>query len=343
MNKQVFGKTADGQTVHIYTLANTAGLIVKLLDYGALLQSIIVPTSQGVPVDVILGFDTIEEYEKDTSHQGSVIGRVANRISGAEFELNGKKYILAKNNKEHCLHGGKKGFERYVFEATKVADNAIKFSRFSPDGEENFPGNMQMSVTYTLTDKGELVLDYFATCDDDTPVNLTNHVYFNLDGGGTHHNHVMHMPCEQFLANVASGVPTGEFVNVAGTAFDFRTPKTIAQDLFSGDAQVDIVGGYDHNMVFGKVGKMKVMADVKSTLNSIGMEVSSTLPGVQFYSGNFLTPRNGKGGQTYDKHGGFCLETQHYPDSVNHPEFPSCILKKGDEYSHRTIFKFYKF
>ncbi len=271
------------------------------------------------------------------------MGRVANRIASGEFELNGKQYTLAKNNNGHCLHGGNKGFGKHKFKVSSICNNSLKFSRISPDNEEGFPGNMQVSITYTLNDDGELILDYFATCDQDTPINLTNHVYFNLDGRGTHYNHLLQMPCKKFLETTSSGIPTGKIIEVAGTAFDFTQAKSIASGLFSGDDQVEVAGGYDHNMIFEDSGIMKVMADVKSTLNSIGMKVSGTQPGVQFYSGNFLTPRPGRCGMTYDKHSGFCLETQHYPDSVHFPDFPTSILKKGDEYSHRTIFKFYNF
>ncbi len=343
MLKKLFGTTKDGRTVHSYTLENSLGICVTLLDYGATIQSIIVPDKNGNKVDIVLGHDSIANYEADSAYFGAVIGRVANRIANATFELNGKTYTLAKNNGEHCLHGGNIGFDKHIFDVEEIAPNVVKFSRLSPDMEEGFPGNLEVSVTYTLTDEGEIKLDYYAKSDADTLVNLTNHVYFNLDGQGNIYNNTLEILCDKFCETDPSGVPTGKFLDVSDTAFDFRKAKLIGQDLFSDEEQIQCVGGYDHNIPFGKDGIYKKMADVKSTLNSIGMEVFSDMPGIQFYSGNFLTEKPGKDGSVINKHSGFCLETQHYPDSIHNTHFPSDVLKAGEEYKYVTTFKIYNF
>jgi aldose 1-epimerase len=346
VQKAAFGQTKEGIPVEIYTLTNQHGMVAKIMTYGATLTELIVPSKTG-PVDVVLGFDKIEPYLAGVPFFGSTVGRVGNRIAKGQFTLNGKTYKLATNNGPNHLHGGNKGFDKVVWKAEPVAANdgqAVKFTYHSPDGEEGYPGNLDASVTYTLTNNNELRLDYTATTDKATPVNLTNHSYFNLagEGSGTILDHVMMINADQITPVDDTLIPTGKLEPVKGTVFDFTTPTAIGTRIekVPGPAPV----GYDHNYVLNAASAgqaMRLAARVTDPKSGRAMEVRTTEPGVQFYTGNFLdgTIKNRKG-IAYQKNAAFCLETQHFPDSVNHPNFPSTILEPGKTYKTTTVYAF---
>ena len=350
LQKSSFGKTKEGAPVDLYTLTNRHGMVAKIITYGATLTELTVPGKPGSPAaNVVLGFDNIEPYLAGVPYFGSTVGRVGNRIAKATFTLNGKAYKLAANNGPNHLHGGIKGFDKVVWKAEVVpaADaQAVKFTYRRVDGEEGYPGNLAVTVVYTLgnTGLGDLRIDYKATTDKATPVNLTNHSYFNLagEGNGTILDHVLTLSADQITPVDATLIPTGAFQPVKGTPFDFTTPTAIGARL----AQVPIEPpvGYDHNFVLrpAPAGQpMRLAAVVTEPKSGRRMEVLTTEPGIQFYSGNFLdgTIKNRKG-VPYNKHAGFCLETQHFPDSVNQPKFPSTILEPGKTYSTTTIYQF---
>jgi aldose 1-epimerase len=347
VSKAAFGKTKDGTPVEIYTLTNRHGMTARVMTYGATLTELIVPDRTGKPADVVLGFDKLEPYLAGPPYFGATVGRVGNRIARGTFTLNGKTYHLATNNGPNHLHGGNKGFDKVVWKAEVLpskAGEAVKFSYRSPDGEEGYPGTLDASVVYTLTDANELRLDYTATADKPTPVNLTNHSYFNLagEGSGTILDEVLMIAADEMTPVDDTLIPTGKLAPVKGTAFDFTTPTAIG-------ARIDKVPiappvGYDHNYVLrpAPAGQaLRLAARVTDPKTGRTMDVRTTEPGVQFYSGNFLdgtiTNRNGV---PYQKHAAFCLETQHYPDSVNHPNFPSTILEPGTTYRSTTIYRF---
>jgi aldose 1-epimerase len=342
-----FGQTKEGQAVEIYTLTNRNGLTAKVMTYGATLTELIVPDRSGKPGNIVLGFDRLEPYLAGVPYFGSTIGRVGNRIAKGTFRLNGKTYKLATNNGPNHLHGGLKGFDKVVWKAEVAAAGAtVRFSYHSPDGEEGYPGNLDVAVAYTLTDANELHLDYTATTDKATPVNLTNHSYFNLagEGSGGILDHVLAIYADQLTPVDDTLIPTGKLAAVKGTVFDFTTPTAIGARI----AKVPIAPpvGYDHNYVLRPRGNMAgsgltLAARVTEPTSGRVMEVRTTEPGIQFYSGNFLdgTIKNRKG-VPYEKHAAFCLETQHYPDSVNHPNFPSTILEPGRTYRTTTVYAF---
>jgi aldose 1-epimerase len=337
-----FGKLPDGTVVQEFTLTNTSGAKAKIITYGATLTELHVPDKDGKLGDVVLGFDDLKGYLGNDPYFGSTVGRVANRIAKGKFTLDGKEYTLATNNGPNALHGGKKGFDKVIWKAEPVASNdgaAAKFTYTSADGEEGYPGKLTATVTYTLTNKNELRLEYTATTDKATPVNLTNHSYFNLAGpaSGDILDHEMTIVADKYTPTDDTLIPTGEIKPVKATPFDFTTPTPIGKHIG------DVKGGYDLNYVL-KSGEGKgpwLAAKVRDTKSGRVMEVSTTEPGIQFYTGNFLDGSiKGKGGVAYKKHQAFCLEAQHYPDSVNHKDFPSMILEPGKTYKQTTVYAF---
>jgi aldose 1-epimerase len=344
IDKQAFGKTPDGKAVDLYVLTNASGMKAKVMTYGAILTELDVPDRDGKLGDVVLGFDDLKGYLAGHPYFGAVVGRVANRVAGGKFTLDGKEYKLAVNNGPNALHGGLKGFDKVVWQAepVKAADGvAVKLSYVSPDGEEGYPGKLSVTVTYTLTNQNELKIDYTATTDKATPVNLSNHSYFNLAGpaSGTILGHELMLAADRYTPVDATLIPTGEIKPVKGTPLDFTTPTPIGAriNLLKGDPV-----GYDHNFVLNGEGKsLALAARVREPKTGRLMEMYTTEPGVQFYTGNFLDGKNkGKGGVAYQKHQGFCLEAQHFPDSVHHANFPSVILQPGKTYTQTTVYKF---
>jgi aldose 1-epimerase len=342
VRKMDFGKTPDGTPVELYVLTNANGLKAKVMTYGATLTELDVPDRDGKLGDVVLGFDDLEGYLKGHPFFGSTVGRVANRIAKGKFTLDGKEYKLAVNNGPNSLHGGLKGFDKVVWKAETVQKPdaaAVKFSYHSRDGEEGYPGNLDATVTYTLTNDNELRLDYTATADKATPVNLTNHTYFNLAGNGNMLGHELMLEADRYTPTDDTLIPTGEIKPVRDTPLDFTTPHTIGSRIarLKGDP-----GGYDHNFVLGGGGKkLALAARVREPKTGRVMEMYTTEPGVQFYTGNFLDGKlKGKGGVVYAKHQAFCLEAQHFPDSVNHANFPPMILRPGKTYTQTTVYKF---
>ena len=346
IKKNSFGKTTDGKAVEIYTLTNSKGVEAKITNYGAIVVSMRVPDKNGKFDDVVLGYDTLDGYLKDKTYFGGIVGRYANRIAKGKFSLDGKQYTLAVNNGENHLHGGIKNFETMVWKAKSsiVKDGAsLELNYFSRDGEEGYPGNMKVKVIYTLTENNELKIEYTATTDKDTVVNLTNHSYFNLAGAGSGNilNHLMQINADRFTPTDSGSIPTGELRNVKSTPFDFSVPTAIGARIEDPDEQLKLGSGYDHNYVLNKNNQsLTLAAKVYEPTTGRGLEVFTTEPGVQFYSGNFLDGVKGKNGKVYQKRDAFCLETQHYPDSPNQPQFPTTVLKPAQKYTQTTIYKF---
>ncbi len=343
VSKTAFG-TAGGRAVDLYVLSNARGMVAKVTTYGATLTELDVPDRNGRLDDVVLGFDALGGYLAKEPFFGATVGRVGNRIAKGRFTLDGKAYQLAVNDGPNHLHGGIRGFDKVVWDASEVPSGlgpAVAFTYLSRDGEEGYPGNCRVSVVYTLTDAGELRLEYTVTTDRDTPVNVTNHSYFNLAGpeNGDILGHELMLDADRFTPVDATLIPTGELAPVAGTPMDFRRPTPIG-------AHIREVGGspvgYDHNYVVkGGGGRLAQVATVLDPKSGRMMEVLSTEPGVQFYTGNFLDGTiSGKKGVVYRQYQAFCLETQHFPDSVNHPNFPTYVLKAGDTYRSTTIYRF---
>lgn len=338
-----FGKTKEGTPVEIYTLTNANGIRAKITTYGAILTELDVPDRNGKMADVVLGFDNLDGYLGTHPYLGAIVGRYANRIAKAKFAVDGKEYQLAVNNGPNALHGGLKGFDRAVWKAEPISvpdGVAVKFSYTSPDGEEGYPGELKATVTYTLTNKNELRLDYTATTTKPTPVNLTNHSYFNLSGGsGNILDHEVMLNADRFTPSDKELIPTGELKAVSGSPLDFTKARTIGSRLNEMPASI---GGYDHNFVLNGGGQnLAAAARVKHPTSGRVMEMSTTEPGVQFYTSNFMDGSiKGKGGVPYQKHQALCLEAQHFPDSPNKPQFPSALLKPGETYKQTTIYKF---
>ncbi len=343
VQKMDFGKTPDGTPVELYTLSN-GRVTVKVMTYGGIITELHVPDRAGKTADVVLGFDTLDGYIAKNPHFGAITGRVANRIARAEFTLDGKEYKLAANNGPNTLHGGKKGFDKVVWKAQDVsgpAGPAVKLTYLSRDGEEGFPGNLNVAVTYTLTDDNALRIDYSATTDKATPVNLTNHSYFNLAGhaSGPILDEELMLAADQYTPSDDQYIPTGQIAPVGGTPLDFTTPTAIGARI--GQIQGE-PGGYDHNYVIRPSGSSPAFAArVRDPKSGRVLEMYTTEPGVQLYTSNFLDGSvKGKGGVAYQKNQAFCLEAQHYPDALHHPNFPSIILRPGATYSQTTIYKF---
>jgi aldose 1-epimerase len=347
ITKKSFGRTADGKAIEIYTLTNTRGVEAKIITYGGAVVSLTVPDKNGKLGDVVLGYDSVADYEKHTSFFGALIGRYGNRIGKAKFALNGKQFTLTANNGENHLHGGPKGYDRVVWAARpsiNAAEANLEMTYMSRDGEEGYPGNLNIKVVYTLTEKNELKIVYSATSDKDTVVNLTHHSYFNLAGAGNNSilGHQLILNADRFTPTGSGSIPTGELRSVKGTPFDFTQSKEIGVRIDQADEQLKFGRGYDHNWVLNKTGnELSLAAAVYEPISGRVMEVLTTEPGMQFYSGNFLDGAiKGKSGQNYPYRSGFCLEAQHFPDSPNKPQFPSTVLKKGRTYSQTTTYRF---
>lgn len=346
IEKSLFGKMQDGTEIYLYKLSNKNKMSVGIINYGGIIVSIEVPDRDGNIDDVNLGYDNLEQYLEIGQYFGAIIGRHGNRIENAEFDLNGITYRLAKNDGNNHLHGGKRGFDKVVWQAEPIEKDgvqALQLSYLSPDGEENYPGNLDVKVTYTLTDDNSLRIDYFVVSDKDTVVNLTNHAYFNLSGHGSGDilDHQIMINADRFTVINNECIPTGEIRDVSNTPMDLRTLKKVREGIESKDDQIACGNGYDHNWVLNVSGdKPEKAAEVFEPVSGRLMEVFTTKPGMQFYSGNAITRVTGKGGAVYDKRGALCLETQYYPNGTRHKHFPSPFLKAGEEYRHTTIYKF---
>lgn len=333
-----FGLSAEGRPVTRYRLQNKAGMTVDLLNLGCIIQSVQLPDGLGQRLDVVLGYDTVQEYEQGGFFFGALIGRWANRISGAAFELNGRKYPLAVNDGRNHLHGGPDGFHRHIW-AAEEHESKVLFSRLSPDGEEGYPGNLWVEVVYTLTERNELLMDLRAESDRDTVVNLTNHSYFNLNGRGDILDHDLKIRAGSISEVDQELIPTGRLLKVDGGPFDFRDFKKIGRDIGDDDPQIKFGRGYDHNFILEP--EAEFFAEIRSGRSGLGLDIGTSLPGAQFYSGNFLNGGTGKQGRVFGPRGGFCLETQLFPDSINQPAFPSALLESGHIYNHQTIYRFH--
>ncbi|MCP4398433.1 MAG: galactose mutarotase [bacterium] len=338
---------ADGNAVDLYTLTNANGLEMTMTNYGGIVVSFMVPDEEGNMEDIVLGYNQLEGYVKNNPYFGCIVGRYGNRIGQAKFTLDGQEYTLAQNNGENSLHGGIKGFDKVVWDAKAIMGDesvAVEFKYLSKDGEEGFPGNLDVTVTYTLTNDDEFRVDYAATTDKTTVVNLTHHSYWNLagEGSGDILGHEIMINADNFTPVDAGLIPTG-IDSIEGTPFDFRIPTAIGARIDDDDEQLNFGRGYDHNWVLNKEqeGAMTLAATAYDSGTGRFMEIFTTEPGIQFYTGNFLDGSIvGKIGETYEFRNGFCLETQHYPDSPNKPDFPSVVLKPGEEYTTTTIHKF---
>lgn len=342
-----FGKTPDGRTAQLFTLVNKNGVRMKLTNYGGIVISLEVPDRTGTLGDVVLGHDNLDGYLKSSPYFGCLVGRYGNRIAKGRFKLGGKEYTLAVNNGANALHGGLKGFDKVLWAAQPMETEngpAVELTYTSKDGEEGYPGNLKVTAVYTMTHKDELKLEYTAMTDQETVLNLTHHSYFNLKGAGSGDilGHEMMLNAQQFTPVDANLIPTGERRAVQGTPMDFNTPTTIGARVEQKDEQLAFGNGYDHNWVVDKkLGELGLAARVYEPTTGRVMDVWSTEPGIQFYSGNFLDGTiTGKGGKVYRFRNGLCLEPQHYPDSVNQPDFPSTVLKPGETYRNTIIYRF---
>ena len=343
VDKKPFGQTKDGVAVDLYSLRNKSGLSVAIMTRGAIVVSIQTPDRTGKPGEITHGYDSLDGYlNPDTPYFGAIVGRYGNRIGGGKFKIGTTEYKLAINNGANHLHGGIVGFDKVVWAARPLTGESLELKYRSKDGEEGYPGNLDVTVTYTLTDAGELKIAYLATTDKATPVNLTNHAYFNLAGRGDNLAHEVQINADKFTPVDKGLIPTGELRSVAGTPFDFRKPTAIGARISADDEQIKFGGGYDHNWVLrNQSGKLAQAAVVHEPKSGRVLEVSTTEPGLQFYTGNFLDGSlKGRGGRAYQKRSAFCMETQHYPDSPNKPAFPPAILKPGAKYQSETVFKF---
>jgi aldose 1-epimerase len=344
-----FGKMPQGETVEVYTLTNAGGMEVRAITYGAIIQAIRVPDGSGRLADVTLGFDSLAGYLGDSPYFGAVVGRYANRIARGRFTLDGRTYRLATNNGPNSLHGGVKGFDKVVWRARSFQRGdsvGVTFEHTSADGDEGYPGTLRVTVTYTLTPANELVVEYRATTDKPTPVNLSQHSYFNLagEGSGDILKHLLTIEADRYTPVDSTLIPTGELASVAGTPFDFRQPTAVGARIEEPDPQLRYGKGYDHNFVLNRSGPGLVhAAHVEDPGTGRTLDISTTEPGIQFYSGNFLDGTlKGKSGHVYGHRSAIVLETQHFPDSPNHPNFPSTILRPGRELRSRTVFAFGK-
>lgn len=335
-----YGHTADS-VIHEYTLSNASGMQVSIINYGGIITSLLAPDKNGNLANVVLGYDSLAGYlQSNNPYFGALIGRYGNRIAKARFQLEGKTYTLAANNSVNTLHGGIRGFDKVIWQATPLGDSSLQLTYLSKDGEEGYPGNLQVTVVYTLTTNNSLLITYAATTDKATPVNLTQHSYFNLSGGAdsTILDHELQIAATRFTAVDEQLIPTGKLKDVQTGPMDFQQTKKIGRDIGQ------VAGGYDHNWVLSRKGnELEKIATLYYAPSGRAMDVLTTEPGLQFYSGNFLdgTLLYTKGGKKYVKHAGLCLETQHFPDSPNQPSFPSTILQPGSTYQQTTVYSFY--
>ena len=343
-----FGTLDDGKAVQLFRLKNRSGMTVEIIDLGGIIVSLEVADVEGVFADVTTGFDIPQSYVEGAGYMGAIIGRYANRISDGKFSIDGVQYSLAQNNGDNSIHGGLDGFDKKIWNAEYVTNlNEVRLilTTFSSDGEEGYPGRVDATVVYTLNDKNQLVIDYSAFTDKPTVINLTNHAYFNLDGHGAGSilNHEITIHADHYTPVDSESIPTGAIEDVSETPLDFRIAKTIGEDIESGHQQIQFGSGFDHNFVINQANPeaLTLAAEVYSPASGRVMNVYTDQPGVQFYTGNFLNGSLiGKGGAVYDSRQAFCLETQHFPDSPNRPNFPSTVLRPGERLEKRTIFEF---
>lgn len=348
IKQTVFGTTKDGKEVKEYTVENVNGMSFSAIEFGAVIRKVLVKDKNGKLADVVLGFDSVQDYENDDTYLGAVVGRYANRIGNAVFTLNGEEYRLDKNDNGNHLHGGFDGYDKRVWASesfTGERGEGVKFTLVSRDGDQNYPGNLEISVKYTLTDNNELILEYTGMSDKDTICNLTNHSYFNLAGhdSGDVLKQLIWLNSDFITEADEKSITTGKFIEVKGTPMDFNSETAIGDRIDADYYQIKFGAGYDHNWVIKgyEKGKMNFTATLRDKESGRKMEVYTDLPGVQVYSGNFLKARiPGKNQARYTRRTGVCFETQYYPDSINKPEFPSPVLKAGDEYKATTIYKF---
>ena len=343
VTKTLFDTMPDGREVYLYTIENNNGVSAGIITRGATLQSFNCPDKEGNMGDIIMGFDKVADHIASGTYTGNIIGQYANRLCGGKFSVNGTEYQVTQNEKgKTCLHGGGE-YNNALWKAIIIDDCAVEFSYHSPDGTEGFPGNVDVTVVYSLNDHNELEMDYEAVSDKDTILNFTNHAYFNLGtpANGNVLDHELMLNCDFFTPTDADSIPTGEIRSVEGTAFDFRTPKKIGKDIGADDEQLIMCRGYDHNFcVNGEAGKLRTVAKVTDEKSGRKLEVMSDLPGVQLYTGNFLDgTETGKDGIKLQQHYGFCLETQFYPDTPNQPNFPQCTFTAKEKFKTTTIFK----
>jgi len=346
IERRTFGKMADGKTIDLYTLTNSRGMRVAITNYGGVVVSIAVPDRKGTFADVVLGFDNLEGYQGKQPYFGALVGRYANRIGNARFKLHGVEYKLPANNGPNSLHGGLQGFDKQVWTAREIAgmQPTLELTYLSKDGEEGYPGNLRAKVVYSLSEDNALRIDYTAMTDKDTVVNLTNHSYFNLagEGNGDILKHEITINADRFTPIDSTLIPTGELRNVDGTPFDFRKPAPIGARIDADDEQIKFGKGYDHNFVLNRSGAgLSLAARVTDPESGRALEVLTTQPGLQFYTGNFLDGSvRGKSGKAYGRRSAFCLETQHFPDSPNKPSFPSAALEPGETFRESTVYRF---
>src|SRR5215213_3607294 len=348
MRREPFGTTQDGKLVERFTLASPSGVTIGVLSFGGVIQSIFAPDHASALADVTLGYDTLEEYERDKSYLGALVGRYANRIRGGRFTLHGREYTLATNAGGNHLHGGMRGFNKAVWSVEPFEEAGgigLALEHVSPDGDEGYPGTLRTRVTYRLTPDGELVIDFAATTDKATPVNLTQHAYFNLAGTGSGDilGHQLELGASRFTPVDATLIPTGELRSVRGTPFDFSTAEIVGARIGEDDEQLRVAGGYDHNFVLDRtrVAELALAARLTEPVSGRGVDIHTTEPGIQFYTGNFLDGTvMGKGGVPHRYRSGLALETQHFPNSPNEPSFPSTILQPGAERRSRTVYHF---
>jgi aldose 1-epimerase len=343
ISKADFGKTPQGQTIEIYTLRNAHGAEAQIITFGGIVTSLKVPDKSGKLGDVVLGYDYLDGYLTNNPYFGATIGRYGNRIANGKFSVDGKTYTLAQNNGSNNLHGGPNGFDKVVWNVEKASGDSLELGYLSKDGDQGFPGNLKARVRFTLTDDNALKIENTATTDKPTVVNLTHHSYFNLAGEGSGNilNHEVTINADKFLPVNANLIPTGEFRPVKGTPFDFLAPHKVGERINAGDEQLTLGNGYDHCWVVNKKsGELGLAATAYDAGSGRFMEVLSTEPATQFYTGNHVDVAKGKNGHSYAKNSGFCFEPQHYPDSPNHPEFPSVVLRPGQTFKNTIIYKF---
>jgi len=337
-----FKYTLNNESIQLFTLKNKNGIVSQITNYGGRIVNLFVPDKEGVFKDIVLGFDTAKEYlEKPDHFFGAIIGRYGNRIANSKFTIDDKEFLLDNNEGKHQLHGGKNGFHTVIWKANQISESSLELTHTSKHLDQGFPGNLEVKVIYTLTENNELEINYFATSDAKTVINLTNHSYFNLSGDFTEsiENHILQINADRFLSVNDEMIPTSNLESVANTSFDFRAPKKIKQDIFQKEKQLELALGYDHNFVLNDTG-FDFAAKVIDDSSKRTMEVYTTEPGIQFYSGNHLDNLKGKQGIIYNKRAAFCLETQHFPNSPNQKNFPSILLFPNQVYTSTTIYRF---
>ena len=346
MQKETFGTLPDGREVTKHVLKNKNGVEVHVINYGGIITHLKAPDKNGKLEDIVLGYDSLAGYLRETPYFGAIIGRYGNRIANGRFTLDGKQYTLVQNNNGQHLHGGTVGFDKMFWNIAEIDSEsgmAIRLTYLSKDMEEGYPGNLNVTVDYTLTDDNELKFEYSATTDKATVINLTQHTYFNLSGNATRDitDHILTLNADEYLPVSKVLIPTGKPAPVAGTPFDFNTPTQVGLRINEKNEQLKLAGGYDHCWILAGPEGMKTAGSLYDSISGRTVEVRTTEPGIQFYSGNFLTGSiTGKGGVVYKHRYGLCLETQHYPDSPNQPQFPTVVLKPGETYKTQTIYKF---